>query len=75
MHETVLWLSFPANWTAQSLDVQIALPSDLDVQLAVADALRKAEDGVRKLREQFRGMGEELEDLVGAALHYVFRKR
>jgi hypothetical protein len=56
------------------LDLEIALPPDLDVQLAVADALRKAEEGVGKLREQFGGMEEELEDLVGAALHYVFRR-
>ena len=27
-----------------------------------------------ELREQFGGMEEELEDLVGSALHYVFRK-
>jgi len=57
------------------LELEIALPSDLDVQLAVADALRKAEEGVGRLCEQFGGMEEELEDLVGAALHYVFRRR
>ncbi len=57
------------------LDLKIALPADLDVQLAVADALRKAEEGVGSLCERFGGMEEELEDLVGAALHYVFRKR
>lgn len=57
------------------LDLKIALPEDVDVQLDVADALRKAEQGIGKLREQFGGMEEELEDLVGAALHYVFRKR
>jgi len=57
------------------LDLKIALPSDLDVQLAVSDALQKAEVGIGKLREQLGGMEEELEDLVGSALHYVFRKQ
>jgi type I restriction enzyme M protein len=56
------------------LDLQIAIPTDLDVQLSVADTLRNAEEGIGKLREQFGGMEEELEDLVGSALHYVFRK-
>jgi len=56
------------------LDLKIAIPTDLDVQLSVADTLRKAEEGIGKLREQFGGMVEELEDLVGSALHYVFRK-
>ncbi|MEO6784714.1 MAG: N-6 DNA methylase, partial [Chthoniobacteraceae bacterium] len=55
-------------------DLRIAVPSDLDTQLAVADSLRKTEGGISKLREQFGGMEEELEDLVGSALHYVFRK-
>jgi len=57
------------------LDLKIALPADLDVQLAVSDALQKAEIGIGKLREQLGGMEEELEDLVGSALHYVFRKQ
>ena len=56
------------------LDLKIAVPVDLDVQLTVSDALRNAEERIEKLREQFGGMQEELEDLVGAALHYVFRK-
>ena len=56
------------------LDLKIALPSDLDTQLTVADTLRKAEEGIGNLREHFGGMEEELEDLVGSALHYVFRK-
>jgi type I restriction enzyme M protein len=56
------------------LALKIAVPSDLDVQLLVADTLRKAEDGIVKLREQFGGMEEELEDLTAAALHYVFPK-
>ena len=37
------------------LALKIAVPSDLDVQLLVADTLRKAEDGIVKLREQFGG--------------------
>jgi hypothetical protein len=45
----------------------------LDVQLSVADTLRKAEEGIGKLREHFGGMEEEVEDLVGSALHYVFK--
>jgi hypothetical protein len=57
------------------LGLEIALPADLDAQLAVADSLRKAEDVVAKLREQFGGVAEELADLIAAALHYVFRKR
>jgi hypothetical protein len=57
------------------LDLKIALPLDLDVQLAVSDALQKAEVGIGKLREQLGGMEEELEDLVGSTLHYVFRKQ
>jgi len=57
------------------LDLKIPLPADLDDQLSVADTLRKAEEGIRKLRERFGGIEEELEDLVGAALHYVFRAR
>ena len=56
------------------LDLKIAIPEDLDLQLAVADILGKAEEGIAKLKEQFGGMEEELEDLVGSALHYVFRK-
>lgn len=56
------------------LDLKVAIPEDLDLQLAVADTLRKAEEGIVQLREQFGGMEEELEDLVGSALHYVFRK-
>lgn len=56
------------------LALKIAVPSDLDVQLLVADTLRKAEEGIAKLREQFGGMAEELEDLTAAALHYVFPK-
>jgi len=57
------------------LDLNIALPPALDVQLVVADTLQRAEDGIGELRDQFGGMEEELEDLVGAALHYVFRKQ
>ncbi len=56
------------------LDLEVAIPEDLDLQLAVADTLRKAEEGIAQLREQFGGMEEELENLVGSALHYVFRK-
>ena len=56
------------------LDLEIAVPEDLDVQLVVADTMRKAEEGIAQLRELFGGMEEELEDLVGSALHYVFRK-
>lgn len=56
------------------LDLKIAIPSDLDVQLAVAEGLGNAEEAIGTLREQFGGMEEELEDLVGSALHYVFRK-
>jgi type I restriction enzyme M protein len=56
------------------LDLKIAVPEDLDVQLVVADTMRKAEEGIAQLRELFGGMEEELEDLVGSALHYVFRK-
>ena len=56
------------------LDLKVAIPDDLDLQLAVADILGKAEEGIAKLKEQFGGMEEELEDLVGSALHYVFRK-
>ena len=57
------------------LGLTIAIPSDLDVQLQVADALRKAEEGIGKLHEQFGGMDEELERLNWlSACHYVFRK-
>ena len=56
------------------LDLKIPVPPDLDLQLVVADNLQKTEEGIGKLREQFGGMEEELEDLVGSALHYVFRK-
>lgn len=56
------------------LDLKIALPSDLDVQLSVSDTLLKIETGIARLREQFGGMEEELGDLVGASLHFVFRK-
>ncbi|MDB6056763.1 MAG: restriction endonuclease subunit [Verrucomicrobiales bacterium] len=57
------------------LDLKIPVPSDLDMQLKVADTLRKAEEGIGTLHEHFGGMEEELEDLVGSALHYVFRKQ
>jgi type I restriction enzyme M protein len=57
------------------LDLKIALPLDLDTQLKVADTLSKAEEGVGKLREHFGGMEEELDDLVGSALHFVFRRQ
>jgi type I restriction enzyme M protein len=56
------------------LDLKIPVPPDLDLQLAVADNLQKTEEGIAKLRERFGGMEQELEDLVGSALHYVFRK-
>jgi hypothetical protein len=56
------------------LDLEITVPTDLDTQLFVADNLRKVEEGIRKLHELFGGMEEELEDLVGSTLHYVFRK-
>jgi type I restriction enzyme M protein len=56
------------------LELKIALPQDLDVQLSIADVLTDAERGIAALRERFGGMDEELGDLVGAALHFVFRK-
>jgi hypothetical protein len=56
------------------LDLKVPVPPDLDLQLAVADNLQKTEEGIAKLRERFGGMEQELEDLVGSALHYVFRK-
>ena len=57
------------------LQLTIPVPEDLDVQIAVADALHSAEQAIQKLRERFGGMEEELEDLVGAAIHYVFPKK
>jgi type I restriction enzyme M protein len=56
------------------LNLQIALPADLDDQLSVSDTLNRAEDGIRKLREQLGGMEEDLGDLVAGALHHVFRR-
>jgi hypothetical protein len=42
------------------------------VQIDVADSLKRAEDAVADLRDRLGGMDEELDDLVGSALHYVF---
>lgn len=55
------------------LALEIGVPNDLDAQLLVADMLHETEQRVKQLKEQFGGMEEALDDLVGAALHLVFR--
>lgn len=55
------------------LELQIPVPEDLEVQDAVANTLRDIEQGIAKMRERSGGIEEELEDLTGAALHYVFK--
>lgn len=55
------------------LSLEIPVPEDLDVQLSVADTLSTAEERIRALRERFGGIEEELEDLVGSAIHFVFK--
>jgi restriction endonuclease S subunit len=55
------------------LNLRIPLPESLDAQLQVADALEQAENHIYILREQFGGMEEELENLIGSALHFVFQ--
>jgi type I restriction enzyme M protein len=55
------------------LSLEIPLPLNPVTQLEIADTLRDAEEAIAELREQFGGMDEELDDLVGASLHYVFK--
>lgn len=55
------------------LELKIPVPSDIDVQDAVANTLRNTELGIAKMRERSGGIEEELADLTGAALHYVFK--
>lgn len=56
------------------LALTIPLPEDLEVQDAVTNALREIELGISRMRERSGGIDEELEELTGAALHYVFKK-
>jgi hypothetical protein len=55
------------------LDLQIPVPVDIEVQIKVANTLRDIELGIAKMRERSGGIEEELDDLTGAALHYVFK--
>jgi type I restriction enzyme M protein len=54
------------------LDLEIPLPQDIDIQVQVADHLVGAERLIKELLDRFGGMGDELGDLVGSALHNVF---
>ncbi len=55
------------------LELRIPVPADLEVQDNVANTLHDIELGIKKMRERSGGIEEELEDLTGAALHYVFK--
>ena len=59
--------------TEKFLELGIPVPSDLEVQDTVANTLHDIEQGIAKMRERSGGIEEELEDLTGAALHYVFK--
>lgn len=54
------------------LDLQVPLPTDLDSQIRIAELMQTVEKRIADLRERFGGMEDELEDLVGSALHFVF---
>lgn len=54
------------------LELRIPLPADLGAQEDVANTLHEIEQGIDKMRERSGGIEEALEDLTGAALHYVF---
>ena len=55
------------------LELRIPVPTDLEAQEVVANTLHDIERGIAKMRERSGGIDEELEDLTGAALHYVFK--
>ncbi len=55
------------------LQLRIPVPIELQAQEAVSTTLHDIEQGIKKMRERSGGIEEELEDLTGAALHYVFK--
>ena len=55
------------------LELRIPVPIALGAQEIVANTLHDIEEGIARMRERSGGIEEELEDLTGAALHYVFR--
>lgn len=55
------------------LELRIPLPADLDVQHSVVNALNEIETGIAQMLERTGGIDEELEELTGSALHYVFK--
>jgi restriction endonuclease S subunit len=57
------------------LSLSIPVPVSIELQEEVANTLRDIEQGIAKMRERSGGIDEELEDLTGSALHYVFRSR
>lgn len=55
------------------LELSIPVPIDVDEQRDFASILADIERGIAKMLERSGGIEEELEDLTGAALHYVFK--
>ena len=62
-----------ATISANLRDVRADRDGMACTQEVVANTLHDIERGIAKMRERSGGIDEELEDLTGAALHYVFK--
>ncbi len=56
------------------LDMEIPVPSEIDIQINVSESLKKSESLISELLDRFGGIEDELKDLIGSSLNNVFNK-